>query len=123
MEHTDAPNSYLRSIDRKELIPRLLRDAPDMLWMAESILARHGQALRTHGPSQFRETVRQAAVHSLLTGNRRKGLRYGIRYVRVARPDAPLLATLAFGLLGRQVLAHVILLFRIIRVVRRVPPR
>src|SRR5215207_6615635 len=34
--YADAPNSFLRSVERRELIPRLLRDAPDMLWMAET---------------------------------------------------------------------------------------
>ena len=33
----------MRSVDAKEVIPRLLREAPDMLWMAETVLEQHGE--------------------------------------------------------------------------------
>jgi glycosyltransferase involved in cell wall biosynthesis len=112
-EHTDAANSYLRSIDRRELIPRLLRDAPDMLWMAETTLREHGAALKRHGPRQYRELIRVAAREAFLTGDRRKGLQYSLRYLGLSKWDLMLWGTLSLGLVGPRNLAYGTLIYRI----------
>ena len=115
MEHTDAPNSYVRSVDRNELVPRLLRDAPDMLWMAETALQKHGRALRMHGPSQYWTLVRVATVSAFLAADRRKGLRYGRRYLGVRRLDPFPWVTLVLGVVGPRALAHGALAHRMLK--------
>jgi glycosyltransferase involved in cell wall biosynthesis len=112
MEHTDAANSYTRSIDSTELIPRLLRDAPDMLWMAQTTLAEHGEALRKYAPRQYRGLFRLAAVQAFLTNARRSGLRYGVKYLRHQKWDVMFLATLLAGLVGPRAVAYGILAYR-----------
>ncbi len=111
-EHSDAANSYLRSTGAGELIPRLLAEAPDQLWMAETTLREHGEALRRFGPRQYRELLRVASMQALLLGDRGKGLRYGLRALRRRPWDAKALATLAFGMLGRRSAARGVLLSR-----------
>jgi hypothetical protein len=117
-EHTDATNSYLRSIARRELIPRLLGDAHDMLWMAETTLREHGEALKAHGPGQHRELIRVAAYQAFLTGDRRRGLQYSLRYLQLTKSGIMLWSTLALGLLGRRTLAYGTLLYRKARMKR-----
>jgi glycosyltransferase involved in cell wall biosynthesis len=116
MEHTDAANSYLRSVDRTELIPRLLRDAPDMLWMAQTTLSEHGQALQTFGPRQYRGLVRLAAVQAFLVGARRSGVHYGVKYLRQQKSDVMFWATLLAGLVSPRAVAYGILVYRKLRV-------
>jgi hypothetical protein len=111
-EHSDAANSYLRSTSAAELIPRLLAEAPDQLWMAETTLREHGEALRREGPRQYRELLRVASMQALLLGDRGKGLRYGLAALRRRPWDLRALATLVFGLLGRRAAARGILLAR-----------
>jgi Glycosyl transferase family 2 len=115
MGHTDAPHSYLRSVDRRELIPRLLRDAPDMLWMAETTLHEHGEALQRYGPRQYQSLLRLAAVQAFLARARRRGLQYGVEYLRVKNSDVMFWATLIVGLAGPKPLAHGILVYRRLR--------
>jgi glycosyltransferase involved in cell wall biosynthesis len=112
MQRTDAANSYLRSVDRKELIPRLLRDAPDVMWMAETALSRHGEALAVHGPRQYRTLMRMAASSAFLAGDRRRGLRHAARLAREAKGGAMLWVTVLLGLLGRHPLAYGTLAYR-----------
>ncbi|HYQ79494.1 MAG TPA: glycosyltransferase family 2 protein [Solirubrobacterales bacterium] len=100
MEHSDAPNSWLRSTKASELLPRLRTEAPDMLWMAETVLERHGEALRRWGPRQYADLLRIAAMQSFLLGRRRAGVGYALRALR-ARPLAPIAwVTLVLGVLG-----------------------
>lgn len=100
LEHSDAPNSWLRSTSAAELLPRLRAEAPDMLWMAETMIDRHGEALRRWGPRQFANIQRVAAVQAFLLGERRKGLRHALASLR-ARPLAGMTwVSLALGLLG-----------------------
>jgi hypothetical protein len=115
MEHTDAANSYLRSVDRSELIPRLLRDAPDMLWMAETTLHEHGEALQKYGPRQYRVVLRLAAVQAFLARARRRGLKYGFQYLRLQKSDVMFWPTLIVGLVGSRPLAYGILVYRRLR--------
>jgi hypothetical protein len=112
MEHTDAANSYLRSVERSELIPRLLRDAPDMLWMAETTLHEHGEALQKLGPLQYCVLLRLAAVQAFLARARRRGLQYGFEYFRRQKSDVAFWGTLIVGLVGPKALAHGILVYR-----------
>jgi glycosyltransferase involved in cell wall biosynthesis len=98
--HADAPNSWLRAATSTEVIPRLRREAPDMLWMAETVLARHGDALQRWGPRQHVTVLRIAATQSFLIGKRRQGARYALQALR-RDPLAPAAwITLILGLLG-----------------------
>ncbi|HZE04745.1 MAG TPA: hypothetical protein VE127_05950, partial [Solirubrobacteraceae bacterium] len=98
--HADAPDSWLRAATAADVIPRLRREAPDMLWMAETVLERHGKALRRWGPSQYTVALRIAATQSFILGRRRQGARYALRALR-RDPLAPVAwITLLLGLLG-----------------------
>jgi glycosyltransferase involved in cell wall biosynthesis len=111
-EHTDAPNSWLRTVSADELVPRLLREAPDMLWMAETTLARHGEALRRYGPRQYATMLRIASMQAFLLGQRSKGARYALAVLR-RRPLEPLAwITLALGLIGPRAVAQGTVAFR-----------
>jgi glycosyltransferase involved in cell wall biosynthesis len=98
--HADADNSWLRAIKSAEVIPRLKREAPDMLWMAETVLERHGDALQRYGPGQYVTVLRIAATQAFILGKRRLGARYALRALR-RDPLAPAAwVTLLLGLLG-----------------------
>jgi glycosyltransferase involved in cell wall biosynthesis len=99
-EHTDAPNSWLRNASAAELLPRLRDEAPDMLWMAETTLARHGEALRRWGPGQYTRIQRVAAVQAFLLGRRRKGMRHSLAALRQRPLDGTVWVTLLLGMLG-----------------------
>ena len=117
-EHSDAPNSWMRSTSAAELMPRLSREAPDMLWMAETSLGRHGEALRRWGPGQYANLQRVAALQSFLLGRRRDGLRHARRALR-RRPQSPLAwITLLLGLAGRGATGRGILVLRRLQALR-----
>ncbi|HEU4943711.1 MAG TPA: glycosyltransferase family 2 protein [Solirubrobacterales bacterium] len=98
--HADAPDSWLRAAAAADVIPRLRREAPDMLWMAETVLERHGEALQRWGPRQYVTVLRIGATQSFILGRRRLGARYSLRALR-RKPLAPAAwATLLLGLLG-----------------------
>ncbi len=104
--HSDAPDSWLRAADSADVIPRLRREAPDMLWMAEEVLVRHGEALRSLGPRQYTTVLQIAATQAFLLGERRRGASYSLRALR-RRPLAPVAwVTLALGLLGSWAVAR-----------------
>ncbi|MEK6276831.1 MAG: glycosyltransferase family 2 protein [Actinomycetota bacterium] len=105
-EHTDAPNSWWRSVDASEVIPRLLREAPDMLWMVETTLDEHGAALVQHAPNSYREFLRMASTQAFLVGDRRKGRRYALAALRRKKLDPLAWVTLALGLLGPHAVAR-----------------
>ncbi|MGN6258163.1 MAG: glycosyltransferase family 2 protein [Solirubrobacterales bacterium] len=100
LEHSDAPNSWLRSASAAELLPRLRSEAPDMLWMAETVLARHGEALRRWGPRQYATIQRVAAVQAFLLGKRREGARHSLAALRFRPWGGMAWVTLLLGLLG-----------------------
>jgi hypothetical protein len=105
-EHTDAPNSWLRSVAASELVPRLFSEAPDMLWMAETTLERHGEGLRRNGPRQYVTMLRVASVQAFLLGQRRKGAGYAFEALR-RRPLEPIAwVTLLLGLIGPRAVAR-----------------
>jgi glycosyltransferase involved in cell wall biosynthesis len=100
MVHADAPDSWLRAVAASDVVPRLRREAPDMLWMAETVLERHGEALRRWGPRQQVTVLRIAATQAFVLGKRRLGARYALHALR-RDPLAPAAwATLLLGILG-----------------------
>ncbi len=105
-EHTDASNSWLRSAEVDELVPRLFADAQDMLWMAETTLIRHGEALRREGPNQYTTILRVASVQSFLLGRRRAGARYAIAALRRRPLELQAWVTLGLGLIGPRAVAY-----------------
>jgi glycosyltransferase involved in cell wall biosynthesis len=111
-ERATAGNSYLRGTDFRELVPRLQRDAADMLWMAETTLREHGETLRAHGPRQYRVHLRTAAVQAFLAGERLTGMRYAFRYLRQRPTDLELWAVTVIGLFGATPLAFAICIER-----------
>jgi glycosyltransferase involved in cell wall biosynthesis len=104
--HADAANSWLRAVKSADVIPRLQREAPDMLWMSETVLERHGDALQRYGPGQYITVLRIAATQAFLLGQRRNGLRYSLQALR-RKPLAPAAwITLLLGLLGPSATAR-----------------
>lgn len=98
--HADAPDSWLRAVNSADVIPRLQREAPDMLWMAETTLERHGDALQRYGPNQYVTVLRIAATQAFILGKRRLGRHYSLQALR-RKPLAPAAwITLLLGLLG-----------------------
>lgn len=119
MEHSDAPNSWLRSVDASELLPRLRSEAPDMLWMAETTLAHHGEALRRWGPRQYADLQRVAAMQAFLLGRRREGARHALRALR-SRPLSLLTwVTLLLGLIGAGAVGRGTLVLRRLQALRQ----
>jgi glycosyltransferase involved in cell wall biosynthesis len=104
--HADAPDSWLRAVDSADLIPRLRAEAPDMLWMAETTLQRHGAALERYGPGQFVTVLRIASTQAFLLGKRRQGAAYALKALRRRPLDPTGWATLLLGLLGPRAVAR-----------------
>jgi glycosyltransferase involved in cell wall biosynthesis len=111
LEHA-PPDSYLRSRRRSDLIPRLIAEAPDMLWMAETALREHGAALEAHGPRQHRTLLRVAAQQAFLVGHRRRGLRHAGRAMR-HQIDLTAWVSVVLGLIGARPLAYGMLAYRL----------
>lgn len=105
IEHIDAVNSVTRDVSASRLIPRLLGEAPDQRWMAETMLARHGAAMEKHAPTYRRWLLESAMLESLLCGDRRAGVEHFRGARRAGGAGAQLWATLGLGLLGPRPLA------------------
>jgi glycosyltransferase involved in cell wall biosynthesis len=116
--HTDAPNSWLRSVSASIVVPRLLEEAPDMLWMAQTTLDRHGKALRRLAPHWYVAMLRLAATQSFLLGERANGLRYSRRALRSRPWDVLSWCTVALGLIGPGAVARGTMLFRRVKAFR-----
>jgi glycosyltransferase involved in cell wall biosynthesis len=98
--HADAPDSWLRAASAADVVPRLQREAADMLWMAEETLRRHSEALQRWGPRQYVTVLRIGATQAFILGKRRLGARYALKALR-RDPLAPAAwITLLLGLLG-----------------------
>ena len=104
--HSDAGNSWLRASGPSAVIPRIRCEAADMLWMAETTLDRHGEALQRWGPRQYVTVLRIASTQAFLLGRRRTGLRYGLRALRRKPLDPPAWITIGLGLLGSRAVAR-----------------
>ncbi|HKT83751.1 MAG TPA: glycosyltransferase family 2 protein [Solirubrobacterales bacterium] len=110
--HADAPDSWLRAAGAADVVPRLQREAPDMLWMAETTLARHGEALKRWGPRQYVTVLRIGATQAFILGKRRLGARFALRALR-RDPLAPAAwVTLLLGLIGPGATARGAVVYR-----------
>jgi hypothetical protein len=105
-KHSDASNSLERDVRASRVIPRLLQEAPDGLWMAETMLQEHGDELSIHAPSFHRSMMERAAMQAFLIGDRRAGLRHARAALRSGSSRVKLWATLGLGLLGPRALAY-----------------
>ncbi len=105
-QHADAPNSHSRDADPARLIPRLLLEAPDDLWMAETMLAEHGMELARLAPRTRRSLIERAATQAFLTGDRRRGIHHTWSAVRAGSRHIKLWMTLALGVVGPRALAY-----------------
>jgi hypothetical protein len=112
LQHSDAANSWLRAADPAALIPRLKQEAPDMLWMSETTLMRHGAALARFAPSVRLVLWRTAAVQAFILGQRRRGLSHAVAALRAAPRDVSLWATIVAGIAGPWVMLQAIVLDR-----------
>jgi glycosyltransferase involved in cell wall biosynthesis len=110
--HADAPDSWLRAAAAADVIPRLRREAPDMLWMAETTLERHGEALQRFGPRQYVTVLRIGATQAFLLGKRRPGARYAFQALRRKPFATAAWITLLLGLLGPGATARGAVLYR-----------
>jgi glycosyltransferase involved in cell wall biosynthesis len=106
LEHVDAENSYTRDADPSRMISGMLREAPDMLWMFETMISAHGDELARRAPSCRRGLDQGAAAQAFLSGDRARGVRHTVAAVRAGGGDPRTLATLALGLLGPRALAR-----------------
>jgi hypothetical protein len=105
-QYADAANSYTRDASARRLIGRLLAEAPDMLWMLETVLAEHGAALARYAPNLFRTLRGEAASEAFLAGRRRDGVRHARIALRSDPANPKLWMALGLGLLGPRALAY-----------------
>jgi hypothetical protein len=105
-QHADAPNSYTRDASARRLVPRLLREAPDQLWMAETMLAEHGVELARWAPHYQSWIMESAALEAFLSGQRLTGLRYAWADVRAGGARPRMLGAVVLGVLGARPLAR-----------------
>jgi hypothetical protein len=106
IQHADAENSYSRNASPRTLIPGLIREAPDMQWMYETMLARHGAEIAIVAPSWWRSLCESAAGQAFLAGSRSAGVRHSWTALRGDWWDRHVWATLVLGLAGPRVLAY-----------------
>jgi glycosyltransferase involved in cell wall biosynthesis len=94
--HQDATNSLCASFSAA----RLLESAPDQAAMHAVLLRNHGDVLKEFAPRLFAAEIRATSVFMLLSGKRREGLVYALRFLSM-RPISPgMLAALLCGLCG-----------------------
>jgi glycosyltransferase involved in cell wall biosynthesis len=118
-QYADAVNSYTRDASARRVIGRLLTEAPDMLWMLETLLAEHGSELARYAPHLFRTLRGEAAAEAFLAGRRRDGVRHGRAALRSHPGDPKLWVTLTLGLIGPRALAYSKLAIRQMRRTQR----
>jgi glycosyltransferase involved in cell wall biosynthesis len=105
-QYVDAPNSHSRDASASRLIPRLLGEAPDALWMAETMLARHGAELARYAPHYRRLLVESTVAEAFLAGDRRAGIRHARAAIEAGSARSKLCPTVLLGVLGRRPLAY-----------------
>jgi hypothetical protein len=105
-QHVDASNSHTRETNPRRLIPRLLTEAPDAVWMTQTMLAEHGTDLARYAPHYRRWLEETGALQAFLAGDRGLGIRYTRAAVRDGAAAPKAWATLLLGLLGPHVLAY-----------------
>jgi Glycosyl transferase family 2 len=118
VEHSDAPNSHTRDTSTA-LLRRLLSEAPDFLWMAETILAEHADGLARDAPHYRVSLMQCAARDAFLAGRRLRGIRHSWDAARAGGASRKLSAIFIFGMLGPRALAHATMWRRRTRAGRR----
>jgi Glycosyl transferase family 2 len=106
LQHSDAPNSHSRNGDA-QAVARLLDEAPDSLWMAETLLAQHGESLGRHAPHYRIRMMQSAAREAFLAGLRLRGIRHSWAVARAGGASPKLLGTAVLGVIGPGALARV----------------
>lgn len=106
MQHADGAHSYTRDTRPSRAIPRLLRDAPDEFWMAETMLKQHGAELIKHAPHVHLSLLERATTHAFLSGDRRAGRRYARAALGSGSGTARVWTTLVLGMAGPKPLAY-----------------
>ncbi len=101
LEHEDGPDSMTRSCSWTGMQKYKAR-ATDMLWMYETCLERHGEALRTCGPKQYARLLMGAALQSFYGGKRLLGTRYMLQYLRRRPDDVVAWLIIALGAMGSR---------------------
>jgi glycosyltransferase involved in cell wall biosynthesis len=105
-QYTDAPNSHSRDVSASRLVPRLLAEAPDALWMAETMLAGHGAELAQYAPRYRRSLIESAVAEAFLAGDRRTGVGHVRAAIEAGSARSKLAPTVLLGVLGRRPLAY-----------------
>jgi hypothetical protein len=118
VEHSDASNSHTRDTSTG-LLRRLLNEAPDFLWMAETILAEHADGLARHAPHYRVSLMQCAARDAFLAGRRSRGTRHSWDAARAGGASRKLLAIFILGMLGPRALARATMWRRRMRAGRR----
>jgi glycosyltransferase involved in cell wall biosynthesis len=106
IQYTDAVNSYSRDANLSTFVPGLIREAPDMQWMYETLLARHGDEIAVHAPTWRRRLYEGAAGQAFLAGHRGAGVRHSLNALRGDWGNGGVWGTLVPGLIGPRVLAY-----------------
>lgn len=98
--HGDARNQISRPDYR-----RALRYAPDAAANVDTVLARHGEAMRRHAPVVFAATVHEGVLRHFMAGRRAAALRYARQYVRLRGLSVRFALIVALGMIGGAPLA------------------
>jgi glycosyltransferase involved in cell wall biosynthesis len=98
--HQDASNSLCGSFSAAQL----LESAPDQAAMHAALLHKHGDVLRDCAPGLMVVELRATAIFLLLSGRRREGLSYSLRYLRLKPVSPAMMAVVLFGLCGPRAL-------------------
>lgn len=106
LEHSDAPNSHSRD-GTAQVVARLLTEAPDALWMAETLLATHADGLATDAPHYRIRIMERAAREAFLAGHRLTGIRHSWAVARGGALSPKLVETVVLGTISAGTLAHV----------------
>lgn len=110
--HNDADNSYTRDADVSRLRASLQLEAPDMLWMFETMIERHGPELARLAPTLRWGLDQGAALQAFMIGDRRTGIRHTKAAIRRGGGVPRTWGNLVFGLVGPRALAYAKLIGR-----------
>jgi glycosyltransferase involved in cell wall biosynthesis len=102
--HLDATNRMTNDILATE---SLIRAAPGLSWLADSVLERHGDALRKWSPSSYQDYLRTGGLYHLLAGHRGRGVSLAAQAWLNAPLNTKALALLACAWMPARALAEV----------------